>query len=81
MIASVGYDRESVWRAVQRGQSGVRRLRGIPGIPNDLLVAATVDLPLRRPGELKTVTLLHCAAAEALADSRINLATSGDIKM
>ena len=73
MIASVGLDRESVWRAVRRGQSGVRRLRGIPTIPDDLLVAATVDVPLHRPGELKTITLLHIAAAEAMSDSRVNL--------
>jgi len=73
MIASVGRDRESVWRAVQRGQSGVRSLRGMPGIPDDLLLAATVDVPLGRRGELKAITLLHIAAAEAMADSRVKL--------
>lgn len=73
MIASVGNDRESVWRAVQRGQSGVRQLRGVPGIPDDLLIAATVDIPLRHPGELKTITLLHAAAGEAIADSGVRL--------
>jgi 3-oxoacyl-(acyl-carrier-protein) synthase len=74
MIASVGKDRESVWRAVRRGQSGVRSLRGMPAIPDDLLIAATVDVPLRRPGELKTITLQHVAAAEALQDAQVNLA-------
>ncbi len=73
MLASVGLDRESVWRAVQRGQSGVRKLRGMPGIPDDLLIAATVDLPLRRAGELKTITLLHAAADEAMHDSGVQL--------
>jgi len=68
MIASVGKDRESVWRAVRRGQSGVRTLRGLPDIPDDLLIAATVDVPLRQPGELKTITLQHIAAAEALEE-------------
>jgi 3-oxoacyl-(acyl-carrier-protein) synthase len=73
MIASVGCDRESVWRAVRRGQSGVRSLCGMPEIPDDLLIAATVEVPLGRPGELKTITLLHLAAAEAMADSRVDL--------
>lgn len=73
LIASVGHDRESVWRAVQRGQSGVRNLRGMPGIPDDLLIAATVDIPLRHPGELKTITLLHHAAGEAIEDSHVRL--------
>ncbi|HEY1603759.1 MAG TPA: beta-ketoacyl-[acyl-carrier-protein] synthase family protein [Pirellulales bacterium] len=73
MIASVGKDRESVWHAVQQGHSGVRSLRGMAGIPDDLLIAATVDVPLGRPGELKTITLLHIAAAEALADAHVCL--------
>ncbi|MBI2825375.1 MAG: beta-ketoacyl-[acyl-carrier-protein] synthase family protein [Planctomycetia bacterium] len=73
MIASVGRDRESVWRAVRRGQSGVRSLRGLEGIPDDLLIGAPVDVPVRQPGELKAITLLHITAAEALADSRVNL--------
>ena len=45
----------------------------MPGIPDDLLIAATVDVPLRRPGELKTITLLHIAAAEAIADRALRL--------
>jgi 3-oxoacyl-(acyl-carrier-protein) synthase len=73
MIASVGNDRESVWQAVQRGQSGVRSLRGLQGIPDDLLIAATVDIPPRHPGELKTISLMHHAAAEAMADSHVRM--------
>ncbi len=45
----------------------------MPGIPDDLLIAATVDIPLRYPGELKTIALVHHAAAEAIADSRVRL--------
>lgn len=73
MITSVGRDRESVWRAVRAGRSGVRSLRGLPGIPDDLLIGAPVDVPLRRPGELKAITLLHTAAAEAMYDGGVNL--------
>jgi len=71
MIASVGKDRESVWRAVRHGRSGARALRGMAEIPDDLLIAATVDVPARQPGELKTITLLHYAASEAILDSRV----------
>lgn len=73
MIASVGRDRESVWRAVRRGQSGVRSIRGLPNIPDDLLIGAPVDIPGVQRGELKAITLLHIAAAEAMADGRVNL--------
>ena len=45
----------------------------MPDIPDDLLIAATVDVPLRQPGELKTITLQHIAAAEALEDGRVKL--------
>ena len=40
MITSTGRDRESVWRAVRQGKSGVRRLRGLRGIPDDELLGA-----------------------------------------
>lgn len=73
MIASVGRDRESVWRAVRRGQSGVRNLRGLPSIPDDLLIGAPVNVPSVQRGEMKAITLMHIAAAEAMADSRVNL--------
>ena len=38
MIASVGDDRESVWQAVRAGRSAARRLEGLPGIPDGLLL-------------------------------------------
>jgi 3-oxoacyl-(acyl-carrier-protein) synthase len=73
MIASVGRDRESVWRAVRQGTSGVRRVRGLRGVPDDLLLGATVDLDLPL-GRLKAIPLSRIAADEALQDGRIDLA-------
>ena len=71
LVASVGSDREAVWRAVQRGQSGVRVLRGLRGIPDGMMLGATVELEPEQPGQLKVVALALRAAAEAMADSRI----------
>jgi 3-oxoacyl-(acyl-carrier-protein) synthase len=73
MIASVGRDREAVWGAVRQGQSGVRLLRGVKAIPDDLLVAAQVDICPDRPGRLKPISLCMPAAAEAVADSGLDL--------
>ncbi|MCL6501360.1 MAG: beta-ketoacyl-[acyl-carrier-protein] synthase family protein [Pirellulales bacterium] len=67
----MGSDRESVWRAVQRGQSGVRVLRRLRGIPDGMMLGATVELEPEQPGQLKVVALALRAAAEAMADSRI----------
>lgn len=71
LIASVGADRESVWRAVQQGRSGVRLLRGLRGIPDSMLLGATVDLEPEQPGQLKVIALALRAAQEAMADSGI----------
>jgi 3-oxoacyl-(acyl-carrier-protein) synthase len=72
MIASVGHDRESVWQAVRNGRSGARHLHGFPGIPDGLMLGALVDIEPEVPGELKTITLCHRAAAEAIEDARID---------
>jgi 3-oxoacyl-(acyl-carrier-protein) synthase len=72
MITSTGRDRESVWRAVRQGKSGVRRLRGLRGIPDDELLGAPVDLEVSPPGRLKVIPLTELAAEEALRDARVN---------
>lgn len=72
LIASVGNDRESVWQSVCRGTSGVRIVRGLPGIPDDLLLGATIDIEPEHPGQLKPVTLLTRVADEALRDANVN---------
>jgi 3-oxoacyl-(acyl-carrier-protein) synthase len=74
LIASIGRSREAVWRAVQRGECGVRRLTGLPGIPDGLLLGATVGIDGEFPGQLKNIPLCRQTAAEALADARLPLA-------
>jgi 3-oxoacyl-(acyl-carrier-protein) synthase len=73
MITSLGQNREAVWRAVRQGKSGVRSLRGLPAIPDGLLIGAPVDFPEEVPGQLKVIALARKAAAEALEDSGIDL--------
>lgn len=69
LIASVGLDREAVWRAVQRGDSGVERLVGLEGIADGKLIGAPVRLPHDGSGRLKVIGLLSRAAEEALGDA------------
>jgi 3-oxoacyl-(acyl-carrier-protein) synthase len=71
-MASIGHSREAVWRAVQRGECGVRRLAGLAGIPDGLLLGATVDVDGEFPGQLKNIPLCRQTAAEALADAQIH---------
>lgn len=72
LYTSIGRSRETAWQAVQRGESGVRRLTGVRGIPDDLLLGAPVDIEYDVPGQLKNVPLCRATAAEALADAGIN---------
>lgn len=74
VITSIGRTRELVWRAVQRGESGVRRLTGVPHIPDGLMLGATADVDGEYPGQLKNIPLCRQTAAEALADARIHFA-------
>jgi 3-oxoacyl-(acyl-carrier-protein) synthase len=74
LITSIGRGREAVWRAMQRGECGVTRLTGVHGIPNGLLLGATVDIETEFPGQLKNIPLCRQTAAEALADARLHLA-------
>jgi 3-oxoacyl-(acyl-carrier-protein) synthase len=74
LVTSTGNNREAVWRAAQAGTSGVRRMSGVMGIPDGMLLAAQVEIEGEYPGQLKNVPLCRQTAAEALADSRIDLA-------
>jgi 3-oxoacyl-(acyl-carrier-protein) synthase len=69
IVTATGRDRESAWQAVQTGVSGVRRLSGLAGIPDGLLLGATVDIDGEFPGQLKNMPLCQATAAEALDDS------------
>ena len=73
-MASVGDDRECVWKAVQAGRSGVRRLRGVTGIPDDLLLGATVDIELPDPYTLKVLPMTERIVGEAVADAAVDFA-------
>ncbi len=75
MITSLGRDRESVWHAVQQGRSGVRRLCGLHGIPDGLLVGARVDIEPEVPGQLRNIPLSLQAADEALRDACVDWRT------
>ena len=74
LTTSVGNCRESVWQAVREGRSAMRRLTGLAGIPDGMLIGAPVDvtLPPERVGELKVLTLCDRVADEALADADID---------
>jgi 3-oxoacyl-(acyl-carrier-protein) synthase len=69
----VGRDRESVWSAVRRGESGVKQVRGLRGIPDGRLLGATVDFDHLPPSRMKVFPLSRVAADEALRDARVDL--------
>ena len=72
VVTSIGHSREAVWQAIQRNACGVRRLTGVPSIPDGLMLGATVDVEGEFPGQLKNIPLCRQSAAEALADARIH---------
>src|SRR4249920_4270370 len=72
LVSAIGNSRESMWQAIQRGECGVQRLAGVPGIPDGMMLGATVDIEGEFPGQLKNIPLCRQTAAEALADARIH---------
>lgn len=72
LVTSVGGDRESVWNAVRRGQSGVRRLTDDERRRTTLDIAALADVELETPGQLKSTAMCMRTAAEALADAGVH---------
>lgn len=73
MITSVGQDRESTWRAIQRGECGIRRMTGLTPIPDNMVLGAPVDLPNMSRDIMKPMLLNNISAEEAILDSQINL--------
>jgi 3-oxoacyl-(acyl-carrier-protein) synthase len=72
MITSVGQGRESGWKAIREGVSGVRRLEGLEGVPAGLPIGAPVSIESEYPGQLKVVALALRAAREALDDANVD---------
>ncbi|MCE9555024.1 MAG: beta-ketoacyl-[acyl-carrier-protein] synthase family protein [Planctomycetes bacterium] len=73
MITSVGPDRESTWRAVRQGVSGVRRVVGLEGIPDGLLLGAPVMQVAGMLHLAKVIALSRVAAIEAIEDSALDV--------
>jgi 3-oxoacyl-(acyl-carrier-protein) synthase len=72
MTTAVGLDRESSWWGMKNGRSGVRRLCGVPHLPDGLLLAATVDgVDADCRGD-RNYPLGRLAAQEAVADSELD---------
>jgi len=72
LVTALGQDRESVWNAVCQGKCGVGHLTGVAGLPEGLMLAATVNLPTPNRQILKTTQLSEMAADEALADAGVD---------
>lgn len=80
IAASLGATRESVWQAIQRGESGVRLTKASDGVGQLRLPCAMADcLPeLDAAAEhqsLKSIRLCRTAAAEALDDAQLDWRT------
>ena len=73
MVSSVGNDRETTWQAVRSGRSGVRKMPPVTGIPDGMLLGATVAELDVDEGETRYGPLGLQAAEEALRDSQIDL--------
>ena len=69
LVTAVGNDRETTWRNVREGVSGARRLTGVAGLPDGLLLAADVRGVKGEPGRLRDYPVGKLAAGEAIADS------------
>ena len=74
LITALGADRETVWRRVRDGESGVRSLAGLAEVPESISIGAPADVEREFPGQLKAVALNLHAAAEAMADADVDLA-------
>ena len=71
LVTSTGSSREAVWESAKCGKSGVKRLVGLEGIPDGLVVAATIDAPQQEGRRLKVIELALRAAEEAWTDAGI----------
>src|SRR5467141_3098545 len=78
-VTPIGIGRESFWRALQQGESGVRRIEGFDISESPVKIAAQVQNfdweaqlnPKDRKHVPRTVPLALAAAREALADTNL----------
>src|ERR1043165_8105765 len=79
-VTPIGIGREAYWSALQRGESGVRRIESFDASPWPVKIAAEVrDFdwkaqlnPKYYKHVARTVPLALCAAREAVADANIS---------
>jgi len=79
-VTPIGIGRESFWRALQRGESGVRRIEGFDISESPVKIAAQVQNfdwqaqlnPKDRKHVPRTVPLALAAAREALEDAKLS---------
>ncbi len=75
LICANGFGRESVWQATRNGITGIRQAKECrTPLPPPLQLAATVDVDLESPNQLKVIRLARLAAEEALFDAGIDFA-------
>jgi 3-oxoacyl-(acyl-carrier-protein) synthase len=72
LATSIGDSREAVWRAIQTGQSGIRRTTASDGVGQLRLPCGMVDWLKPSRHRLKSVTLSELVADEALRDAGID---------
>ena len=73
LITALGLDRETSWKSICAGRSGIGWIQGVRGLPDRTLFGAQVALP-DHPDEvnqLKAIRLARRAAAEALQDAQV----------
>ncbi len=74
MISSLGSDRESVWKAIQRGDLGARYHERVGNVPNlGLAVAGCDGLESDRPASDRAVEMALTTARESLQDAGLDL--------
>lgn len=72
LATSIGKDRESVWKALQTGQSGIRHTNQADGFGELKLPCGMVDWLGPNSRRLKSVALTDLVADEAIADAKID---------
>ncbi len=77
MVTAVGWNCETAWRAICRGRTRVRPVRGLPPLPDGVIWGATVDFPGRLRGVDKILAMARQATREALRDAGLTIPGTG----